>query len=171
MRNRFDNPADRRPRWCFVETKKPFLGDAEGQIITHAQLEGAVWSALANEARGVAYFQHNGFYPPDSPTVDPNTGSTPTGEVYSLVDGQQTYKDAVTALNARIVALAPVLNTQSYVWDFDAAGVDTMLKAHGGYAYIFASVGVAAATGSKTFTLPPDLAGAATATVVNDPAA
>jgi hypothetical protein len=62
-----------------------------------------------------------------------------------------------------VTALAPVLNTQSYVWNFGTTGLDTMLKQLGNFAYIFASVGVAGTTGAKTFTVPA----AATGTVVD----
>lgn len=159
MRDRFDNPADRRPQWNFVETKKPLLGESTATIITHAQMEGAVFSALANEARGIAYFDHNGNYPPNVPVTDPNTGAAPTTETRSIPDGPATYAAAVTAVNAKVTALASVLNTQSHVHSFGASGIDTMLKAKSGFAYIFASVGIGGTTGSKTFTLPAAITG------------
>jgi hypothetical protein len=161
-----DNPS-RRPIWGFVETKKPFLGEDPAGIILYEEIEGAVWNAITHEARGVCYFQHNGFYPPDVPATDPNTGAAPTEEVYSLVDGQAALKSAVSAINTKINSLAPVINTQSYVWDFSATGVDTMLKVYDGFAYIFACLGVQAATGNKTFTLPTGTGGA-TAEVVGE---
>ena len=37
----------------------PLLEEAGAQTITPDQLEGAVWSAIIHEARGVAFFQHN----------------------------------------------------------------------------------------------------------------
>ena len=151
----YNDQDNMTPFWQVVETKMPYIGDeVDKDIITYAQIEGAVWSAIANEARGIIYFQHNGFYDSGTPpTIDPNTGVAPTTETYSLVDGSTGLKTAVTTLNSRVTALAPVINTQSYVFNFGATGVDTMLKVYGGYAYIFASLGVAAATGSKTFTL------------------
>jgi hypothetical protein len=150
----FNDQNNMTPFWQVVETKMPFLGNETKSIITYAQIEGAVWSAIANEARGIIYFQHNGFYDQGTPpAIDPNTGIAPTTEVYSLVDGPTALKTAITTLNSRVTALAPVINTQSYVFNFGATGIDTMLKTYDGYAYIFASLGVAAATGSKTFTL------------------
>jgi hypothetical protein len=153
MRNVFDDPANRRPQWVFVEVKKPFLGEADGEIILNAEREGAIWSAIANEARGIAYFDHNGFYPPNVPATDPNTGSAPTTETKAIIDGPATYATSVTDVNTKVLELAPVLNTQSYVWDFGATGAATMLKAKDGFAYIFASVDASRVTGSKTFTL------------------
>jgi len=158
------DPARRTPFWNFVEVKMPYLNEDPRFIITYAQLEGAVWASIANEARGIAYFDFNGFYPgagggAGAPTTDPNTGLAPTTENNALLGGQAALKTAVSTINARITALAPVLNRQSYVWNFGATGIDTMLKEHMGFVYIFASVGVAATTGSKTFTLPPQVLG------------
>jgi hypothetical protein len=148
----FDNPSDRRPMWGFFETKMPYLSESAATIILYAELEGAVWSAIANEARGIAYFQHNGFYT-NPPYIDPNTGIAPDESTYSLVECEQGLKDAVQLINTRVTTLAPVINTQSYVFNFGPTRVDTMLKAYLGYAYIFASLGIAGTTGSKTFVL------------------
>ena len=166
MRDVYQDPDNLKPHWGFVEVKMPKLNETGAAIITHAQMEGAIFSAIANGATGVAYFQHNG----DSnwPATDPNTGAAPTTEVYTLVDGPATYRTAVAAINAKLDALAPVINTQSYEWDFGPARMDTMLKARDGFAYIFASVGPGGTTGSKAFTLPPDLADATTAEVLNE---
>lgn len=63
------------------------------------------------------------------------------------------------AISAKIQSLAPVLNSQSYAFDFKS-GTDTMLKAKDGAAYVFASIGLQQTTGKKTFTLPPEVRGA-----------
>ncbi len=152
-----------KPAWIFVETKRPWLFnndfsdvEAGSTAISYDQLEGAVWSGIANEARGIAYFSQN------------NTGPSVTGQPYecsgsySLLDCEQDLRDRVTLVHGQVAALAPVLNTQSFAWNFGAAGIDTMLKAKSGFAYVFASVGVNAALGAKTFTLP----GAVTGTTV-----
>ena len=151
----YNDQSHLTPFWQVVETKMPFLDGADDRsIITYAQIEGAVWSAIASEARGIIYFQYNGFYDQGTPpAIDPNTGLAPTEETYSLVDGGTGLRTAVQTINSRVASLAPVINTQSYVFNFGATGIDTMLKAYTGFAYIFASVGVAASTGSKTFTL------------------
>ncbi len=166
--NVFGSPTNIKPFWMFVETKMPFLDEAGMAIITYAQIEGAVWSGIANEARGVSYFQQNGFYTANAPALDPNTGIAPTTETYSLVDGPAGLRSAVAAINAQVTALAPVINTQSYVFDFGATGVVTMLKVHEGFAYIFASLGIAAATGSKTFTLTGSGIDGASVEVLNE---
>ena len=140
---RFQDPAKPKPNWVFVETARPFLNEAGAGTITPNQISGAVWSAIIHGARGIAYFQHN------------NNGVCGT---YSLVDCSQTLKDAVRTINTKIANLAPVLNTQSYLWDF-RAGADTMLKVKDGYAYIFAGVGLKDTPGSKTFTLPSGVNG------------
>ena len=152
------NPI-RRPQWGFFETKMPFLGGTDAEIILYAELEGAVWSSICHEARGIAYFQHNGFYEAVPTIDDPNTGVTATTETYSLVDGPAGLKAIVTAINAKVRGLAPVINTQSYVFNFGATGIDTMFKQYQGDAYIFASLDPAGSTGSKTFTLPRGIKG------------
>ena len=139
----FQDPAEPKPNWVFVETARPFLTESGAETIATNQLSGAVWSAIIHGARGIAYFQHN------------NNGDCGT---YSLVDCSQALKDTVRAVNSEVKNLAPVLNTQSYLWDF-RAGADTMLKVKDGYAYIFAGVGLKDTPGSKTFTLPSGVNG------------
>jgi hypothetical protein len=159
-----------KPVFPFIETKVPLIDEAGEGVILYGQLEGAVWSAIAHEARGIAYFQPNG--DPGSshwPATDPNTGAATATGFYSLATAAVNAPDTVDTglltrvaqINSRVTELAPVLNTQSYVWNFGATGIDTMLKNGGdGFAYIFASVNFQGATGSKTFTLPAGITGA-----------
>lgn len=145
-----------KPYWMYVETQMPFLTDSNGDldIILYAQIRGAVWTSIVHEARGILYFQQNGFYNAvGAPTTDPNTGLAPNQALFSLIDGDAALASYVSTLNAQITSLAPVLNTQSFEFDFGATGIDTMLKAKDGYAYIFTCLGLGASTGSKTFTL------------------
>lgn len=157
--------SDRKPYWGFIETKMPYLHAANDprSIITYAQIEGAVWSAIANEARGVAYFQYNGFYDgadaATAPTTDPNTGIAPDIDTYSLVECEVGLQTAVAAIHSKIRSLATVLNTQTCLWDTGASGIVSMMKKYQGNAYIFASLAVAGTTGSKTFTLPRNVRG------------
>jgi hypothetical protein len=138
---KFQEPDASKPNWVFVETAKPYLTEDGATTITTGQLEGAVWNALIHGAAGVLYFQHN------------NDGVNGN---YSLVEGEAARKAKVTSVNAKVKSLAPILNTQSYAWNF-GAGVDTMLKVVDGFAYIFAMpIG---GTGTKTFTLPPGVNG------------
>lgn len=151
---RFQDPADLNPVWTFVETAKPYLTESGSRAILPDEMEGAVWSALIHEARGVAYFQHN------------NDGR---GN-YSIVEISGVHAK-VKAVNEKILSLAPVLNTQSryngtrvvngftyYRWSF-SNGTDTMLKVYGGYVYIFAGLGFGYTTGTKTFTIPSGITG------------
>jgi len=148
---RFQDPATLKPNWVFIETAKPNLTEAGATTIAPDQISGAVWSAIIHGARGIAYFQHN------------NNGVCGT---YSLVDCSQTLKDRIRTVNSEIANIAPVLNTQSYLWDFHA-GADTMLKIKDGYAYVFAGVGLKDTPGAKTFSLPSDVKGS-TAEVVGE---
>ncbi|WP_236558373.1 hypothetical protein [Arthrobacter sp. 9V] len=133
-----------QPNWVFVESARPFLESSADRTITPEQMEGAMWSAIIHEARGINIFQHNN---------DSQFGT------YSLVDIPADRKAKIKAALAGIQALAPVLNTQSYVWDAGAAGTDTMLKAKDGNAYLFAGIGLNGATGSKRFTVPAGITG------------
>lgn len=140
---RFQDRDHLRPIWTFVETAMPFLDEPGARTITPAQLEGAVWSAIIHEARGVAFFQHN---------------NNDVCGTYSLLDCGPDLQAKVTAMTAQIRELAPVLNTQSYVFDF-ANGTDTMLKATPSHVYVFAGIGLGETPGRKTFTVPPGVAG------------
>jgi hypothetical protein len=151
---RFQNPANPKPIWTFIETAKPFLTESGSRSILPEEIEGAVWSALIHEARGIAYFQHN------------NDGR----DSYSIV-GIPEVHTKVKAINAKVKSLAAVLNTQSYYnttvdvngftyyrYTFNN-GTDTMLKTHGGFAYIFAGIGIGHSLGTKSFTVPVGVAG------------
>jgi hypothetical protein len=139
----FQDPQHLRPIWTFVETAMPLLDEAGAVSITPDQLEGAVWSAIIHEARGVAFFQHN------------NNGQCGN---YSLIDCGPALQSKVTAVTRKIRELAPVINSQSYVYNF-SNGTDTMLKADAANAYIFADIGLLESPGSKTFSLPPGVNG------------
>jgi len=142
----FMAPDALKPTYVFVETMRPFLTESGATTITPNQLEGAVWSGLIHEARGVTYFQHNN---------DPGCSAT-----YSLVnDCGKGVKAKVTQIDADIKSLAPVLNTQSYIYNFGATGIETMLKTYQGSVYVFADVALKGTTGSKTFTLPAGVTG------------
>ncbi|WOH17969.1 hypothetical protein IRJ34_16690 [Paenarthrobacter sp. GOM3] len=142
----FQSPPGIHPNWIFVESAKPFLNDANDRTITAEQMEGAMWSGIIHEARGISIFQHN------------NNGLAGFG-TYSLVQEPADRKAKIKASLAGIQSLAPVLNTQSYVWNAGATGTDTMLKAKDGSAYLFAGIGLNGSTGSKTFTLPAGITG------------
>lgn len=139
----YQHPAGVHPNWIFVEAAMPLLKDAGSLTISPEQIEGATWSAIIHEARGLAYFQHNngqkcGFY--------------------SLFDCDPARLDRIKAINASVQSLAPVINTQSYQFSFNST-TDTMLKAYGGSAYIFADIGLGQSAGAKTFVMPREIKG------------
>lgn len=140
-----------KPVMVAVETARPLLGDAVPGTITIPQIEGAVWAAIRNEARGIVFFQHN---------------NDPAIPFYSLADSP-TINAGVANITAKIKTLAPVLNSQTYIYNF-ANGTNTMLKAQGGFAYIFAGIGLLQSSGSKTFTVPSGIAVNGTVVVVGE---
>jgi hypothetical protein len=148
----YQDPAGDQPNWIFVESAMPLLRDEGSLTISVEQIEGAAWSAIIHEARGLAYFQHNngalcGFY--------------------SLVDCDAERLGAIRAINEGITALAPILNTQSYQHNFNTT-TDTMLKVYGGSAYIFAGIGLGQSPGAKSFTLPVGVTGSTVEVVGED---
>ena len=110
-------PEGLRPAWAFVETAMPLLGEAGARTITPKQMEGAVWQAIIHEARGVAYFPQNndacGGY--SILYVDSQTST--------CLQQLQTRQNKLVAMHAKIRSLAPVINTQSYVWNFSDDGI------------------------------------------------
>ncbi|MBD7958546.1 DUF4082 domain-containing protein [Microbacterium sp. Sa4CUA7] len=137
----FMSPVAATPNWAFVETARPYLIEEGASTIAVPQIEGAVWNSIINGAAGIAYFQHNN---------DSACGN------YSLIDCSASLRDGVGRINAEVAALAPVINSPSYSWTF-GDHLDTALKAHDGYAYIFAMTD--GGTGTRNFTLPPGVAG------------
>jgi hypothetical protein len=160
----YQSPAGVHPNWVFVEAAVPFLNETDSVIIKPEQLEGAIWSSIIHEARGVMYFQHNNSqdlaqYHPSEP-VYANCGE------YSLVDCDATRLAQIKVINNTVTSFAPIINTQSYVWSFNTT-TNTMLKTYSGSAYIFADIGLKQTPGSKTFTLPPGISGT-TVTVMGE---
>lgn len=139
--------------WQFVEIYNGGPGqDADFKsTITPAQLKGAVMNSLIHEARGIVYFNQS------------LSGDCIAGSVVRQSQVVENYcaKEQVAAageINAQIHELAPVLNSQSYAFDF-GSGLDTMLKAKDGSAYIFAMLDDSLRTGERTFTMPESLRG------------
>lgn len=136
--------GERQPVWAFVEVGHPFA-EADAPTINGGQIAGAVMNSLIHEARGILYFNHN-------------FGGPCISQHVLRDDCGKAVRPAVTEINRRITALAPVLNSPSYEWDFNPA-LDTMLKAHDGSFYVFAMPGVDGGTGTQRLTLPPGLRG------------
>ncbi len=146
-----------QPTMTFVENQTG--GDDSGRIshvLTPGEVKGAAMNTLIHEARGLMWFNQS-------------FGNQPcgTGNAVRAADSP-TYPAACKAnitamaeINNLAQSLAPVLNSQSYVWNF-GSGVETMLKSQGGAAYIFAmptDAGTSSGPGTRKFTVPAALKG------------
>ena len=147
----------------YVDYKKPVICNIEctnynsnaACLLTPEIVKAEVWMALVHGARGIEYFVHI---------------LTPFNARGLLADSAMTA--SVTANNALIKSLAPVLNTQSVGNGFTktlsntAVPVDAMLKRLDGYTYLFA-VGMRSGATSATFTLR-DFVGDRTVEVIGE---
>ncbi|GAB4047212.1 hypothetical protein [Catellatospora paridis] len=139
-----------QPRWMFIENFNGLSGHAHLSYITPEQLKAAAMSSVINEARGLLWFNQSFTGPCQSSGVlreAQTKGSSFCGHAQIEAMGQ---------VNKFIHSLARVINTQSYKWNF-GSGLDTMLKAQNGSAYIFAMTD--GTTGQRTFKLPPEVSG------------
>jgi hypothetical protein len=138
-------------------------GDAGAYVqLKPEQTKAQVWASIIHEARGIVWFSQS----PDQQNIN----DCISGDAFQDARLKNTpcliqQVKAAGEVNAQIKALAPVINTQSYVWDF-GAGIDSMLKTYNGSAYIFAMTDDGG-TGSRTFTLPSGITGS-TVEVVNE---
>jgi hypothetical protein len=150
-----------KPIWAFVELMGVGHDDpAYNFSITPGQLQGAAMNSIINEARGLVWFNQRFTGGCEAGTllrrvqVDPNSCAASNAA-------------AMRTVNLLITNLAPVLNTQSYEYTF-GPGLNTMLKWHDGAAYIFAMVDGNSQPGTRTLTLPPQLANPRTVTDLTD---
>lgn len=160
MRMRDASDGHLHPIWNYVENLNG--GPGEGPFyayITPGQLQGAVMSSIINEARGILYFN-------SSLTGTCNGNPIFRHVQYDPNDCAAEQVQAAKEINLLIQSLAPVINTQSYDYNF-GAGMDTMLKTCQDSAYIFAMIDGSTDPGSRTFTLPPGINGT-TVTVVDE---
>jgi hypothetical protein len=113
------------PVWAFVEVGHPF-SEEDAPTILPAQVRAAVWHSIIAGARGILYFNHSF-----------------GGECFSLHALREPcyadVREAVTATNAQITELAPVLNS----WTVDGlVAVDgparTLTKMHDGTFWVLA---------------------------------
>ncbi|WP_344131604.1 hypothetical protein [Luedemannella flava] len=143
-------PANSKPVWGFVEVGQPSEG---APMIKPEQITAAVWSMIINGARGIMYFNHS-FY------GDCRSQHALREPCYAA------NRAAVTAVNKRIAALAPVLNAPFADGVLNAPnGVDASVKWHDGHFYILAG-SAEAAGGKATLSLP--CVGNATVTVLDE---
>jgi hypothetical protein len=145
------SPAGSMPIWAYVELGHPFSD--RGSQITPDQAAAAVWSSLIHGARGIVYFNHS------------FGGSCETQHL--LRDPcYTTMRSKISALNAQIRRLAPVLNAPRVDGLTTATGgVDASTKFANGTLYVFAGAQAAASTTAR-FSMP--CVGNATVTVLDE---
>jgi hypothetical protein len=139
-----------QPRWQLVENLNGLSGQQHLREIAPAEVEGAAMASVIAEARGLVWFNQS------------FTGSCQTSN--ALRDAQvqgagfcgAAQIEAMGRVNRTIHRLAPVLNTQSYVWEFGPR-LNTMLKTWDGSAYVFAMTD--GTPGRRIFALPPGVNG------------
>lgn len=145
-------PAGSKPVWHFVEVGHPF-SQADWPGIRPAEVSAAVWSGIINGARGVIYFNHSF----GGPNITHHALREPA---YSTIRAE------VKRTNARIAALAPVLNAPFVDGLVRVVGaIDVMAKLHEGRFYLFA--GSCSATAQRV-TLQLPCVGSATVTVLDE---
>lgn len=151
LRSVYDRPNGRlQPTWNFLEVVSGAPAEvADPPIISPGQLKGAAMSSIIHEARGLLWFPQ---------CFDGPYGAGNSVQSALNVPGYPGLPQvtAMGEINNFIHSLATVINTQSYVHNF-GPGLDTMLKASGGYAYIFAMT--EGLTGSRALTLPAGITG------------
>jgi len=152
MRQLNDLGSTKKPMWMFVECLSGSPGEQFVRYIAPGELKGAVMSSIINEARGIMWFNNvasEGYAVGNVLRQAQVQGSGFVGHTQIV---------AMQEVNSQVHALAPVINTQSYVWNF-GANLETMLKTQGGFAYVFAMCANNSAPGSRTFTLPAGISG------------
>lgn len=128
-----------KPIWSVIETTH--IGSTA--MPTPHQLRAEVWISLVHGATGLFYFAHEW---------------QPTFREAGLLHYPEM-RTAVAELNSEIRDLAPALNSSTVAGGIDVASsdpavpVDTLVKQHGGWTYIFAVAMRDSAT-RATFTLP-----------------
>lgn len=154
-----DMDSKKQPIWMFIENLYGGPGDNEDpskfvRYIEPGEIKGAVMSSIINEARGIVWFNAAMNAPADK---------YPVGNVIRQAQVNSNFfgipqVTAMGEINNQVQSLAPIINTQSYVWNF-GSNLETMLKTHNGFAYIFAMCANNSSPGSRTFTLPAGITG------------
>jgi len=153
---RYRDSADGKlqPIWNFIEDMNG--GPAEGPFVRNiepGELKGAVMNSIINEARGIIYFNVS------------FSGPIQTQGMIRQSQRTQNYAgmpqvNAFGEINNQVHRLAEIINTQSYEYTFGNR-LDTMLKTHNGFVYIFAMINgdEDSEPGNRTFTLPWGITG------------
>lgn len=146
LRTRDASDGKLQPIWNFIEVLNG-AGDEKSHIreIAPDEVKGAAMASVINEARGIVWFQQS--FGGECQTTQPLRNAQDQGEGFC---GKEQVA-AMSEINSLIQALAPVLNTQSYNWDFGHR-TDTMLKVKDGAAYVFAMAD--GGSGERSFVMP-----------------
>jgi hypothetical protein len=123
--------------WCWIECTR--IDSSSPAAPSPAQVKAEVWMALIHGANGIGYFCHSWY-----------GGFKEAGWL-----GNTAMKTAITAINSRIAALAPVLNGPSVSGKATVESsipIDILAKSHSGSLYIFC-VGMRGAAGTGTFSV------------------
>jgi hypothetical protein len=153
MRRLDATDGKRQPIWNFVEVGHPFT-ESDAPQIQPDEVRAAVWHSLIAGARGVVYFNHSF----GGPCVTHHVLRSSCG-VYPQI------RQTVTAVNAQVKSLAPVLNSPTVNGATTSSGIRSMVKWDGEHFYIFAgSRENVASLGSVTV----GCVGDATATVLGE---
>jgi hypothetical protein len=140
--------------WSCIETG--VIGDPARKPTPH-QVKAEVWMAVIHGARGIIYFVHQ---------------FKPRFNEHALLDDPEMLA-AVTAVNAQLRELAPVINAPAADGAVKATTSDANVpvaataRRHNGATYVFA-VGMRNAATTATFTLTDPPAGAAEAEVIGE---
>lgn len=148
--------GEQRPLWALPTVVSTGGSTGGYRQLSPEQVMAQVWASVIHEARGIVWFSQS----PDQQHVN----DCITGDAFqdARVHSAPCLSEQVAAVgvvNAEIKALASIINTQSYIWDF-GEGTDTMLKSKDGSAYIFAMTDDSG-VGERTFTLPAGIEGSA----------
>jgi hypothetical protein len=119
---------------------------SSGAVPTLSQERAEVWMSLIHGSQGIIYFVHQ--FDADGPKLIREDG------IFNFA----ALANAVASINARIAALAPVLNSPTITGGVSVVNpgttpISTMVKRYNGSTYVFA-VAMLNNAGTATFTLP-----------------
>lgn len=118
-----------KPVWAFVEVGHP-ASENDWPTITPEQVKAAVWHSIIGGAQGIVYFNHSFGGP--NPTQHALRDGRDPANAYAPI------RAAVTAVNAAISELAPVLNSATVIGYAQADNLRLLTKKSGNGLYVFA---------------------------------
>lgn len=145
LRVRDEGDGRLQPLWNFVEVVSGSPAEKPEPVLVQGdQLKGAVMNSLIHEARGIVWFSTVFGGPCGS-------GNAVRSAQYDADYPCRAQVEAMAQVNEEVRILAPVLNTQTFIWDF-GPGLESMLKVRANEAYIFAMA--EGAPGRRSLSLP-----------------